>query len=61
MADSSDYSTWEESGKTRIEDRAKEEVKEILNNYKPKPLDNSIQSDLDLFQEEVDQRAEHKF
>ena len=57
LADTDKYSIWEKKGRKEIKDRAKEQVKKILQAYEPKPLDKPVQEELDLFVREVERRA----
>jgi len=56
LADTDKYSIWEKKGGKEIKERAKEQVQKILQAYEPKPLDKSVQEELDLFVGEVERR-----
>ena len=46
--------TWEAEGSKSMRDRAIEKVKSLLNSHQPKPLDETMQKDIDDLLAEAD-------
>jgi trimethylamine--corrinoid protein Co-methyltransferase len=57
LADTSNLAQWVEEGSQRIENKAKERVKDILANHKPNPLSDNVITELDQMEQEVKKRA----
>jgi len=53
LADTQNYDLWKKSGGKNITQRANEEVRKILSNHHPKPLDKDIRSQLQAYLEKV--------
>lgn len=60
LADVNSYSVWNEKGRKSLEENAKEQVKDILNNHKPVPLPDSVVKELDTMEREVLERIKAK-
>jgi len=60
LADTGNLTQWEERGRPKIEDKAKERVKDILANHKPNPLSDNVITELDQMEQEVKKRAASK-
>ena len=48
---------WNEKGRKRLEERAKEQVEDILKNHKPSPLPDRVVAELDMIEREVLERV----
>ena len=53
LADTASYNIWNEKGRTSLEHKAEEEVKDILENHKPVPLPESVVEELNTIEQEV--------
>ena len=52
LLDQKPIPTWEASGKKTMEDRVREKVVDIVENYTPEPLDDKIISELERLRQE---------
>ncbi|MBT4528036.1 MAG: hypothetical protein HOC24_15935 [Deltaproteobacteria bacterium] len=53
LADTSVYSKWDEKGRARLEDKAADKIRDILENHSPNPLPESVVKELDTIEQEV--------
>ncbi|MCG8642212.1 MAG: trimethylamine methyltransferase family protein [Desulfobacterales bacterium] len=60
LADVESYSIWNEKGRKSLEDKAREQVEDILKNHKPAPLPKSVTAELDEMEQEVLERIKEK-
>lgn len=60
LADVNSYSVWNEKGRKSLEEKAKEQVEDILNNHRPAPLPDSVVEELDIMEREVLERIKAK-
>ena len=59
LADTSVYSKWDEKGRVRLEDKAAEKIRNILDNHTPTPLPKSVVNELDIIETEVLERIKN--
>ena len=60
LADTGSYSNWNENGRVSLENKAKEEIRNILENHKPVPLPESVVAELDTIEQEVLERVKNQ-
>jgi trimethylamine--corrinoid protein Co-methyltransferase len=56
LSDRDSYEAWVEKGKPSIQERAKEQVKKILAEHQPLPLDPTVEKELLAIIREVEKR-----
>ena len=56
LSDRDSYEVWTEKGKKSIHERAREEVKKILSEHQPLPLDSAVEKELLAIIQEVEER-----
>lgn len=56
LADANSYTIWNNKGRISLEEKAKNQVEDILANHKPNPLPQSVVDELDTLEKEVLER-----
>jgi trimethylamine--corrinoid protein Co-methyltransferase len=56
LSDRDSYEAWAEKGKKSIQERARDEVKKILSEHQPLPLDSAVEKELLAIVKEVEER-----
>jgi trimethylamine--corrinoid protein Co-methyltransferase len=56
LSDRDSYEAWAEKGKKSVQERARDEVKKILSEHQPQPLDSGIEKELLAIIKEVEER-----
>ena len=59
LADTQSYGNWNDKGRASLEEKAREQVKDILENHKPAPLPESVVTELDTIEQEVLERIKN--
>jgi trimethylamine--corrinoid protein Co-methyltransferase len=57
LSDRDSYESWTEKGKGGVREQAKEQVKKILSEHIPLPMDSSVEKELILIVQEVEKRS----
>jgi trimethylamine:corrinoid methyltransferase-like protein len=56
LSDRESYEAWVEKGKKSIQERAKDQVKKILREHEPLPMDEAVEKELLAIIKEIEQR-----